>query len=155
MTYEIQSYKKEIKISSDQLESGVELFLRSDAIRCYPKSISSNELKITDGLTTKEFSCRCRMVTCHFTLVHPKLIEAYSETRKEFGRYLIIRSGFRCQTHNIDVEGAAESYHTMGMAIDIAPTNPRVEVLNDLEIIAKKHFSKVLRYRDFIHCDVR
>lgn len=114
---------------------------------------------LTIGLTSDEFDCQCTSELCHFTLINPYLIQAFYETRQEFGEPIKVNSGFRCQSHNIDqnVQGKKHSYHTMGMAIDIRPVG-NVDLkkrLEQLERIAREHFNHVIPYPTFIHCDMR
>lgn len=114
-----------------------------------------DQRSLINGLASHEFDCQCRLNMCHFTLVSPDLLIAYQKTREEFGLALQINSGFRCQLHNVDEGGELHSYHTMGMAIDITPKNHLLAELDHLEAIARRHFSYVKRYENFIHCDVR
>lgn len=116
-----------------------------------------DQRSLSIGLSSDEFDCRCKLKTCHYTIVSPELIVAYQKTREEFGEAIQINSGFRCQGHNIKVGGTLESYHTMGMAIDLTPAKHALQTLDQLEEIARKHFKYVKRYHEeyFIHCDVR
>ena len=40
--------------------------------------------------------------------------------RTKCGEPLIINSGYRCETHNANIGGAKNSYHTLGDAADVA-----------------------------------
>lgn len=105
---------------------------------------------LTDHLTHKEFRCKCKSKTCHFTLVAKSLLKSYKETRLEFGIEIIVTSGHRCQLHNLHEGGVDKSSHTMGLAIDIRPVD--LKDLDLLEEIARKHFKFVQRRKNFIHC---
>lgn len=110
------------------------------------------------GLTHAEFRCKCKYQDCGHTVLTHALKKAFLDTRTEFNKPISIHSGFRCQRHNSDVGGVKKSRHMSGEAIDIAPhaDNPYFEhELERLEQIARKHFGFVLRYKTFIHCDVR
>ena len=39
--------------------------------------------------------------------------------RSEYGRPMIITSGFRCRPHNLAVSGRADGPHTLGLAVDV------------------------------------
>ena len=53
--------------------------------------------------------------------INPRLIELLEKLRYEIGGYpLYINSGYRCETHNKNVGGAANSQHVKGNAADIA-----------------------------------
>ena len=110
------------------------------------------DLLLTTGLVSGELACHCNSERCNYTIFSTKLLDAYQATRVEFDDYIRVNSAFRCQTHNEIVGGANNSYHTKGMALDLAPRNP-----NDLPRlieIARKHFH-IIEYKTFVHCDVR
>ena len=105
---------------------------------------------LTDYLTHQEFRCRCKKNSCHFTLVSPKLLDAYKSLRSSWGSPLVVNSGFRCMVHNSEVDGSSKkSSHTTGLAIDLSPENGDID---KLEAEARKHFDVVIRYKTFIHC---
>ena len=109
---------------------------------------------ISDNLHQDEIDCKCKSVYCHFTLFKQSTIDAFEGVRYEFGSAVICVSGYRCQYHNKKplVGGVATSNHTLGDAMDLVPLNGD---LDKLEIIARKHFKLVIRYKTFIHCDGR
>ena len=111
--------------------------------KSYPERISKH-------LHTNEFGCGCGS-QCDANLINTKLVGAYEATRAEFDRPITVTSGFRCTYHNFSVGGVERSKHTRGMAIDI--THPD---LKRLEMIARKHFDKVILYKDksFLHCSI-
>lgn len=45
---------------------------------------------------------------------------ALDKLREEFGHPIYINSGFRCPKHNLEVGGVKGSFHTLGVAVDIA-----------------------------------
>lgn len=47
------------------------------------------------------------------------LIERLDEVRVGFGKPIIVTSGYRCPKVNAAVGGAANSYHTKGLAADL------------------------------------
>lgn len=107
---------------------------------------------ITEGLSHEEFRCKCKLKSCGFTLISPRLINSYAIVRGMVGPLLIL-SGFRCQVHNHIVGGHINSYHKKGMAIDLAPTQVS---LKELYKICLKFFDDVVLYEDegFVHCEM-
>jgi len=57
-------------------------------------------------------------------VIHPALLYALQAIRTEFGVPVTINSGYRTVDHNDNVGGEEHSYHTMGMAADIALDAP-------------------------------
>jgi uncharacterized protein YcbK (DUF882 family) len=67
-----------------------------------------------------EFGCKGKECCGHSAPVHPDLIEALQTLRNRIGRPLSITSGFRCRRHNATIGGEELSFHTLGMAADVA-----------------------------------
>lgn len=68
----------------------------------------------------EEFRCNCGGKYCDGFPAEPRraLVQAADRVRAHFGKAAIISSGVRCQTHNANVGGVANSRHTMGKAMD-------------------------------------
>ena len=67
-----------------------------------------------------EVACKGENCCGHSAPMHPVLREKLQLLRDIYGKPISITSGFRCNTHNSTVPGAAKnSYHTKGMASDI------------------------------------
>lgn len=98
-------------------------------------------------LKSSEVRCSCKYDECKHTLIHDSVIDDFYKTRMDFGEYIVVTSGYRCQRWNKEVGGINGSFHTLGMAIDLASPN-----LNRLETTARKYFDVVIRYDKFIHC---
>lgn len=113
--------------------------------------------QLSENFFTREFCCRCNSTRCHFTLVHPRLVEVLQTLRHLLARPLIITSGFRCRTHNKIAGGRPRSYHTRGMAADILCHQPEhmeelIEAASDISAVGGiGRYSK----RRFVHLDVR
>ena len=76
--------------------------------------------QLSKHFALKEFRCRCDHEDCLVTKVDTDLIDILEEIRAMLGTSLKVTSGFRCETHNKEVDGAvASSYHVKGMAADI------------------------------------
>ena len=107
-------------------------------------------------LQHSEFKCKCDNERCHYTLVSSLLMTRWYAFRKAMGTPIPVTSGFRCQTHNEKVGGKPESYHTLGMAIDISykgfPQRTKDKFIEE----AAKYFTFTLDYpnQEFIHCHV-
>lgn len=107
---------------------------------------------LVHGLHHKEFLCKCKYDSCTVTLLSKKLMNAYQKLRIAFGKPLKINSGYRCQKHNIDEGGKPNSWHQLGHAIDISTYGMSKEDKKKLIELARKFFSFVKIYDNFIHC---
>ena len=112
---------------------------------------------LSENFELLEFACRCGSARCHFTLVHPKLVESLQTLRQMLARPLILTSGFRCASYNRVVGGRSRSFHTKGMAADILCLEG-----GHLEELAENAqripaIGGIGRYplRRFVHLDVR
>jgi len=114
----------------------------------------SLKMELAPGLDHSEFKCQCNSTTCHITLMSPRLKDAWTVVRLAFGKKLTINSGFRCQQHNKDVGGIANSRHTMGQAIDISTKNLEPLEVAYLKELLERNFDKVLEYPTFYHAHV-
>jgi len=104
-----------------------------------------------------EFRCRCASPACHFTLLHPRLVETLQTLRELVAQPLPVSSGFRCAVHNRAVGGAWRSYHTRGMAADLlcrGPLTPDELAAAALRIPAVGGVGTYAT-RGFVHVDVR
>ena len=120
----------------------------------FPKD---GKARFTANFLLREFHCQCRERGCHYSLVHPKLVDALQMLREMVATPLVITSGFRCRNYNRVVGGAARSYHTRGMAADThSPGGVGLEELAEAaaEISA---FGAIGQYpaRGMVHLDVR
>lgn len=64
----------------------------------------------------EEMRCRCG---CGRADVDPAFMDRLELLRVEYGKPMIVTSGFRCEDHNAAVAGKARSGHLTGMAVDI------------------------------------
>ncbi len=76
-----------------------------------------------------EFACKCG---CGLADMDPDFMRRLQAIRDDFGRPMIITSGFRCPAHNDAIGGGPE--HVLGLAADVRCRNPVAEVLNELRI---------------------
>lgn len=63
-----------------------------------------------------EFTCKCG---CGLNNMNLKVVKIADEVRKHFGEPAIVTSGSRCEEHNKEVGGVANSRHLQGKAIDM------------------------------------
>lgn len=77
--------------------------------------LEHERLLLSRNFTYKELSCRCG---CGFT---PALhfITKLQDLRDYLGFALVITSGARCMDHNAAVGGVKNSFHVLGLAVDI------------------------------------
>ena len=66
-----------------------------------------------------EFTCKCG---CGLNNINLKLVQILDEIRERLGCPVIVTSGTRCQRHNREVGGVADSRHVRGKASDIVAT---------------------------------
>ena len=62
-----------------------------------------------------EFSCP----HCGANNIDPRFVQLLDEIREEYGKPMVIKSGYRCKAHNEAVGGVPESAHVDGVAADI------------------------------------
>jgi len=115
---------------------------------------------ICEGLSNKEFRCKCNNHYCKCTMIHPDFIEAYEKFRAYVGMPLEITSGFRCPERNSLVGGKPLSYHQAGMAIDIIAKNLINKYRSNIQVekIALQCGFKFVKYyieKGIFHMDVR
>lgn len=111
---------------------------------------------LNKNFNRSEFKCQGTHCCGHSAPVHPELIKAIQELRELAGCSLIITSGFRCNQHNIDIGGSENSFHTLGMAVDVYSKNHTPEELALLaEAITAFNSGGIGIYKSWIHVDVR
>lgn len=81
------------------------------------------------------------------------LIEMLDQVREEYGKPIIITSGYRTEKHNSSLGGAVKnSSHLKGLAVDIAIQNSKQRY--ELLPILIKYFNRVGIAKSFIHVDI-
>jgi uncharacterized protein YcbK (DUF882 family) len=63
----------------------------------------------------KEFACPC----CGENNIDRKFVELLDKIREQYGKPMVVLSGYRCKKHNEEVGGVPESAHVDGVAADI------------------------------------
>ena len=112
---------------------------------------SINNLKIARHFKLSEFACHC----CKRVMLHPKLLATLVELRNTLERPVYITSGYRCFKYNQKVGGIVNSYHCIGLAVDIQVKD--INLITLLEICENIDFSGIGFYekKNFLHLDVR
>lgn len=90
----------------------------------YPPTIENNSESWWDEIeyfTREEFKCKCGGRYCNGYPAEMKeaVVRIANNARKHFGRAGHIISGLRCQIHNANEGGVANSQHMYGEAIDL------------------------------------
>lgn len=74
------------------------------------------------------YACGCSYHDC-VASINPRLPEVLDVIREMIGAAMIINSGPRCVTHNIDIGGANYSEHIDGDGVDVSCTTSRLRFL--------------------------
>lgn len=119
--------------------------------------IKGQNVKLTYGLTSSEFECKCRNDACMVNKIGKDLIGAYRRFRGLVGIPLKVNSGYRCPAHNSAVGGSKNSYHVKGLAIDIDLENLKPKFsIDEICLMARDAgFTFIKVYSNFIHLDKR
>lgn len=93
----------------------------------------------------------------HGVDVNPQLVDLMNAIRTEFGKPIVITSGYRSEEHNVEVGGVRNSLHTLGQACDFRPEWKDIEDLGRLQWIALKlnPTGGVGLYDGWCHVDIR
>ena len=112
---------------------------------------------LSKNFSRSEFACKGTNCCGHSAPVHPELISALQDLRDQLNLPLSITSGFRCNRHNESVGGATQSFHTLGMAADVAcPDGMTAEDLAQAaETIPSFQQGGIGIYPSWVHLDVR
>lgn len=113
------------------------------------KTYKNLSLSVSANFTAKEYACK----HCGSAKIDNKLIAFIQKIRTHFDKPVTINSGYRCATHNKNVGGASNSYHTKGMAADIV-----VKGVTPAEVAKYAESIGILGiglYDNFVHIDTR
>lgn len=101
------------------------------------------------NFTPKEIACK----GTGELVVNFEAMDALQEFRNRVNVPVKINSAYRSQSHNKKIGGAKNSYHTKGMAFDIALTNSlsREKIV---DIARKSGFKGIGHYNNFVHIDI-
>lgn len=87
---------------------------------------------MTINFHLSEFRCPC----CGLgdDIVSQDLINALQNVRDNWGREMVVNSGYRCAKHNSDIGGAPGSAHLTGQAADIKDPNGELKAWISLQL---------------------
>ena len=102
-----------------------------------------------------EFKCKCGKYCNGFPVeMQEKLIRVADRVRGHFGASARVSSGVRCETHNANVGGVANSRHKLGKAMDF-----RIEGKAAKEVLEYVQKQSDIRYAyaidsQYVHMDI-
>ena len=110
-----------------------------------------NDIGIAKHFRLSEFACPC----CKRVMLHPTQLKKLIELRGIIERPVYITSGYRCPSYNQKIGGVVNSYHLIGLAVDIKVKD--ISLIDLLEICEEIGFGGIGFYekKNFLHLDVR
>lgn len=113
------------------------------------KKYIKQNLYITPHFNLLEFACKDGNNEIY---LDNELCYQLENVRKYFNKPIKILSGYRTKVYNEKINGAKNSYHCMGLAVDF-----KIDGINTLLIglVASRFFNGTIIYKDFVHCDLR
>lgn len=94
-------------------------YLRADGCYHIPRGV---EVRLSKNLMAHEVVCQGKGC-CTESIISKRMVDTYQDIRDEYGDAIEIAtaggSGYRCDTHNREVGGAAGSLHKLGCAFDM------------------------------------
>jgi uncharacterized protein YcbK (DUF882 family) len=132
---------------------------RLGLVQVWPVGATAN---VSSNFVAKEFDDPDPAAANHFTLISPALVACLQRIRDALGTPITITSGFRTLYTNTRIGGALNSYHTLGLAVDITTYNRLIDntmqvIQSMLNIQQLPEIGGVGYYpgNHFIHLDVR
>lgn len=106
-------------------------------------------MRLTQNFTDEEFGCPC----CGKKNISLPFVQKLQIARDTASIPFVITSGYRCQNHNAEVGGKADSSHLKGVAADIAAqtSSQRFAIVDGL---IKAGFERIGIGSNFIHVDM-
>lgn len=94
-------------------------YLKSDGCFHIPRGV---DVRLSKNLMAHEVVCQGKGC-CTESIISKRMVDTYQDIRDEYGDAIEIAtaggSGYRCDTHNREVGGAAGSLHKLGCAFDM------------------------------------
>jgi len=97
-----------------------------------------NDFQITENFNLVEFQCPC----CGLVMIDRRLVEYLQAVRNEYGAPIIVNSGYRCNLHNLYIDGKENSDHLYGLAADI--TTEKIHGYNELGSVLDRFTGKLI-----------
>lgn len=104
-----------------------------------------------------EFMCNCEGKYCNGFPVEPSalLVKTADKVREHFGTACIVSSGVRCEQHNKNVGGVANSRHLFGTAMDFRIVGKTAkEVLEYVQSLPEVRYAYAID-SNYVHMDVK
>nr|DAG52047.1 MAG TPA: peptidase [Caudoviricetes sp.] len=96
-----------------------EKYLQADGCYHIPRGV---DVQLSKNLWAHEVVCQ-GVGCCQESIISKRMVDTYQDIRDEYGDAIEIAtaggSGYRCDTHNREVGGAAGSLHKLGCAFDM------------------------------------
>lgn len=101
----------------------------------------------------EEFACRCcgGLPPAARANIEALVDNVLDPARQQFGRPVLVNSGYRCPKHNAEVGGVANSQHMKGEAADVSTgsTTATRELGKIIEQLGK--YDQLIYYPTFVH----
>lgn len=107
---------------------------------------------ISKHFSKKEYACRCG---CGQMFINTELVGVLEFIRARFMRPVTVLSLNRCDDHNKDCGGVANSYHLAGWAADICVEGIDLDSIARAAAQAGADGIGIYRRQGFVHVDVR
>jgi uncharacterized protein YcbK (DUF882 family) len=107
-----------------------------------------------DILKPHEIYCKCYKCDRTQEVMDSKIIAAFIMLREQIGEPITIKSGFRCPQHNRFCNGASNSMHMSGSALDLMPKNYNIDEFYSL-CLAIPTINGLGKGKYFVHIDCR
>ena len=86
-------------------------------------------------------------------LMSKELLEILDEVREDYGKPIVITSGYRTEAHNESVGGKKDSSHLKGLAVDVACTTSR-DRFELVRLFLEYGITRIGIADTFIHIDI-
>lgn len=122
------------------------------------KHLTKDNVKDFKNFDYKEFACKCGGKYCNGYPVafSYDLAKNLQNIREHFGKPLVITSAIRCYTWNIKNDGASDSRHKKGWAVDFYINGVTYDELAQyVKTLPYFHYCyRVVKTQDVIHYDI-
>lgn len=115
----------------------------------------SQDIKLSDNFSSKEFHCKCSNPTCVVSFIDEELVQLLQELREHFKSGISVTSGHRCHVHNKAVKGALRSQHVFGTAADIKVSGKTPKEVYDYLDSKYPNMLGLGLYKSWVHVDTR
>lgn len=117
------------------------------------RQLLSGSGQASEHFRLEEFACHCSVGR---VLVADELVSVLQDVRDELKSPVRITSGYRCPVRNLELHGTPRSWHTVGLAADIAVAPELRTQLGDILVSLMKddRLRYVESHESFVHVDV-